>query len=298
MRYEIIPEQYKLVTVCNDIPNNAYVYCNSRSSNQIAIIRKVQGQYIQLDMSNKVTTANTKFNLLFQKNPNDEIYMIDQTTKTNTCNVQAYKLDINNCTLNLSMVSTYSMRITNPILFIQNQVDYETYGYLNAIENRISNAFQTILNETILDGYELITNGIKINEMINKIKFEINHSCNFYGMSITINNINIKALNFNDISDFYNRDMNFARETKERIINRLIDTVFDQYANTEPISTNQTRILETYLNNAIIENNTFNIEEITDKFSKMSKTFTFKDLIENLDQVNKRLTNIHYLEDK
>ena len=134
MRYEIIPEQYKLVTVCNDIPNNAYVYCNSRSSNQIAIIRKVQGQYIQLDMSNKVTTANTKFNLLFQKNQNVEIYMIDQTTKTNTCNVQAYKFDINNCTLNLSMVSTYSMRITNPILFIQNQVDYDTYGYLNAID--------------------------------------------------------------------------------------------------------------------------------------------------------------------
>ncbi|MGN1344204.1 MAG: hypothetical protein ACI4U3_06470, partial [Traorella sp.] len=68
--------------------------------------------------------------------------------------------------------------------------------------------------------------------------------------------------------------------------------------NKETISENQTRILETYLNNAIIENNDLNIEEITDKFSKMSHTFSFQDLIDNLDQVNKRLSNMHYLEDK
>ncbi|MGN1345123.1 MAG: hypothetical protein ACI4U3_11110, partial [Traorella sp.] len=225
MRYEIKPARSSLVTVCNDIPNNAYLYSNERSSNQIAIIQKIQGQYLELDMSNKVVTANTKINVFFKNNPNDEIFIVDKTSKTNYCSAQNYKLDVNNCPISFTMNAAYSMRIVNAVRFIQEYVDYNTAGFLNAISHKITNLFQKILNESVIDGYELIMSGLQLNEMIQKIKFEVDAYCQFEGISVSLNDINIKIANFSEVSEFYNHDRNFARQTKEHIVNRLIDTI-------------------------------------------------------------------------
>ena len=79
MRYELIPKVGEFVSIYNDIPNNAYVYSNELSSSQVALFKKEYDQFIRLNMSNKMNTANTRLGMFFNSHPNDEIYMVCYT---------------------------------------------------------------------------------------------------------------------------------------------------------------------------------------------------------------------------
>ena len=60
------------------------------------------------------------------------------------------------------------------------------------------------------------------------------------------------------------------------------------------------KVLEAYFNNAIIEANDFKPEDFMKTFLTYQQNYSLSDLIENLDQANKRFiqSKTRYLEDK
>lgn len=297
MRYELVPRVGEFVSIYNDIPNNAYVYSNELSSSQVALFKKEYDQFIRLNMSNKLNTANTRLGMFFNNYPNEEIYMVDLRSDYDEFSGYVNKLDENQCEIELKLDVKFTIRVTNPIEFLTRYNNYNVDSFIYSFKNDIEQCFDDKLNEYTLNGYGCITNGYQLNEIKNSLKYDLN-SIHYPGLTFSIQTMTLRVNNFQTVSDFYNRDRKRRIELEDKIVDRLIDTVFAQYNRTETISDNQVKVLEAYFNNAIIESKDFKPNDFMNNFLTYQKTYSLSELIDNLDQANKRFIKTKALEDK
>lgn len=300
MRYELVPRAGEFVSVFNDIPNNAYVYSNTLSSLEMELVRKVDNQFIRLNTSSKLQTANTRFGMFFNNFPNDEIYMIDLRGKYGEFSKTENKADIDLCDVSLHLNVKYSIQITDPIAFMTSNSCFNVYSYLQSINDKIEQVFYDVLNQTTIDGREMITSGYQLNEINQRIRYDVETLTLRKGLSIHIRTLHVNVTNYKEISEFYSRDRNRKIQLEDKIVDRLIDTVFAQYNRQETITNNQMMVLKAYFDNAIIESNDFKPEEFMKTFLSYQQNYSLGELIENLDQANKRFlqTKTRALEDK
>lgn len=300
MRYELVPKNGEFVSVFNDIPNNAYVYSNSLSSLEMELVRRLDNQFIKLNTSNKLQTANTRFGMLFNNFPNDEIYMIDLRGKYGQLSKTENKADIELCDVSLNLNVKYSIYISDSIAFMTGNSCFNVQSYLQSINDKIEQVFYNVINQMTIDGREMITSGYQLNEITQRIRYDVESIHLKRGLSINIHTLHVQVKNYQEISEFYSRDRKRRIQLEDKIVDRLIDTVFEQYNRKETISNNQMKVLEAYFNNAIIEANDFKPEDFMKTFLTYQKDYSLGELIDNLDQANRRFiqSKTRYLEDK
>ena len=288
MRYELFLEPNEFASLCRNIPNNAYVYCDDLSSLHCALFKVVGNQLLQMDIGSKTSTNNTAMKRMFNMYPDEEYYLVDLRTKAFNYSCIEKKMDINQCNVELKLDVCVNMKIKDPVSYLIDYEDYSIYSIREGIKNIISEVFNEVVFDSNMDGRELIQ-GNGLTNLKRKLKYELDDALRYHSLDIYLQSISLRVNNYHEVSNFVDHDRLFIQTTKEQTITRLLDTVFMKYGNTEPISNNQTEILKTYFNNAIIQSEQFQVEEFASQFLASQNNTSFVDLVNTLDAINQRM---------